>query len=109
MWGSFRFLCELDPTNLSLQDYLQLSRLKLEETEEKTSQLQEQAVEKKASAISDTIQSPPLEPGHDLRGVASIDTLEETSHYPDLSHPTQDETSDKMDRAERPETSPPFS
>jgi hypothetical protein len=57
--GIFRFLCELDPVNLGLQDYLQLSRLKLEETEEKGSKLEEQTVEKKASASAYTFQSPP--------------------------------------------------
>ena len=105
--GIFKFLCELDPTNLSLQDYLQLSRLKLEETEEKASQLQERAVENKASAFANTIQNPPAEPGNDLRDVASIERSEETGPSPDLHHPAQDDTSDKMVMSGIPEASPP--
>jgi tetratricopeptide (TPR) repeat protein len=94
--GIFKFLCELDPTNLSLQDYLQLSRLKLEETEEKACQLQEQAVENKASTFANTIQNPTTEPGNDLRDVASIESSEEKGPSPDLHYPAQDDTSDKM-------------
>ncbi len=105
--GIFKFLCELDPTNLSMQDYLQLSRLKLEETQGKSSELHEQVVENKSSAFAITIQNPPSKPSNDFRGIASIEKSEETGHYPDLHRPAQDETSGKTVTFGIPETSPP--
>lgn len=104
--GIFKFLCELDPANLSLQDYLQLSRLKLEENEGKASQLQVQTVENKTSAFASTIQNPPAEPSNDFRDIVSIESSEEMTHYPELQPPAQDEASDKMFSSEIRESSP---